>query len=101
MLPEDTIKWDAGAKEWATISLPPKSQRTDNGAHSVLAIGYDDEKRRILCQNSWGPGKTDMFYMGYEWILDFDATADFWMLRLVAQDGDRGEAATFAREVKL
>jgi len=77
-------KADAGI--WDIGSLPSRNGPSDNfGGHAVLAIGFDDEKKRILCQNSWGESNSGapLFWMGYEWIKDFEATSDFWMIRLV------------------
>jgi hypothetical protein len=58
----------------------PAAQRNkrpseDNGGHIVLAIGYDDTKQVIFCQNSWGgapPSKpvagSPIFAMSYSWV---------------------------------
>jgi len=78
---------------WSFKALPKDNQlRGDFGGHAVLAIGYDDEKQRILCQNSWGAypdgwgdGK-GVFWLGYDWIRDYEATSDFWMMRLLTSD---------------
>ncbi|EXJ79108.1 hypothetical protein A1O3_08609 [Capronia epimyces CBS 606.96] len=62
---------------------PPEKR---NG-HSVLAIGYDDDKQQVLVQNSWGQkwGKgKGVFLMPYAWITDFEATNDFWTIRTAA-----------------
>jgi hypothetical protein len=57
-----------------------------------LVVGYDHDKERILCQNSWGVVGMDingwkspggLFWMKYQWILDWEATDDFWMCRAV------------------
>jgi len=54
--------------------------------HSVIAVGFDPSRNRVLCQNSWGPySKSARFWMPYSWIRDFEATKDFWMLRLLDQ----------------
>jgi C1A family cysteine protease len=51
--------------------------------HTILAIGYDDEKQAVLIQNSLGPtwGGNGTFWMPYSWITDFAATNDFWTIR--------------------
>ncbi|MCJ1451122.1 hypothetical protein MMC28_001457 [Mycoblastus sanguinarius] len=68
-------------------SKPPQSDkgRYIYGGHAVLAVGYDDENRLVRCLNSWGDdfSKHGLFWMPYYWITDFEATDDFWMLRLV------------------
>ena len=50
------------------------------GAHTVLAVGYDD--KNIIALNSWGKswGNAGTFLMPWEWITDFAATRDFWVL---------------------
>ncbi|KAK0641861.1 hypothetical protein B0T16DRAFT_516388 [Cercophora newfieldiana] len=50
------------------------------GAHAVIAVAFDDAKKRILCKNSWG-ANNPFFWMSYTWILDFEATDDFWTVR--------------------
>ena len=53
------------------------------GGHTVLAIGYDDDRRQVLVQNSRGPawGGSGTFWMPYAWITDCAATNDFWTIR--------------------
>ncbi|PMD41209.1 hypothetical protein L207DRAFT_565162 [Hyaloscypha variabilis F] len=60
--------------------------------HAVLTVGFEDlgddkhpYKGRILVQNSWGPDITSKahFWMPYEYIMDWEATDDFWMIREV------------------
>jgi C1A family cysteine protease len=57
----------------------------DSHGHCVLIIGYDDTKRVVICQNSGGSNSTKkgvpIFYMPYEYVLDYHATSDFWTLR--------------------
>lgn len=75
--------------------------------HTVLAIGFRDAEPSpapaapaaagsvapepvrgwVLCQNSWGPDSTTVshtarFWLPYDWVRDYDATDDFWMVRL-------------------
>jgi hypothetical protein len=45
------------------------------GGHIVLAVGYDDVKKVVFCQNSWGEGTAKVptpgapiFAMDYSWI---------------------------------
>ena len=80
-------------------SPPPKRYNREKaapetlGGHTVLAIGYDDSRKQVLCQNSWGTGlnadgkpdagqsKDGRFWMDYSWITDWEASDDFWMIR--------------------
>lgn len=51
--------------------------------HTVLAIGYDDDRQQVLIQNSRGSSWSEngMFWMPYSWITDYAATNDFWTIR--------------------
>ena len=81
---------------WKTKGQKRHSSPTGgHGGHSVLAIGYNDTRRLVLIQNSWGPKYeypngngpgsnlvTDgTFWMPYAFIQDFAATFDFWTIR--------------------
>jgi len=77
---------DPNTKYWTLPPLPGKSGPSEDfGGHAVLAIGFDDGNSRILCQNSWGEAGegAPYFWIGYDWIKDFEATSDFWMIRVV------------------
>ena len=52
----------------------------DEGGHAVVAVGYDD--KNVIALNSWGKswGNAGTFLMPWEWITDFAATSDFWVL---------------------
>ena len=55
------------------------------GGHAVVAVGYDDAKKRLIMRNSWGTGWGDRgyFYLPYEYITTPNLAADFWTIRLV------------------
>lgn len=84
---------DAESGIWDIGPLPSdKGPDKNHGGHAVLAVGFGGGNQRVLCQNSWGDGtdvngneveSAPLFWMGYEWIKDFQATSDFWMIRLV------------------
>ena len=50
------------------------------GGHAVTAVGYDN--KNVIVLNSWGKswGNAGTFTMPWEWITDFAATRDFWVL---------------------
>jgi C1A family cysteine protease len=52
----------------------------DWGGHAVVAVGYNDTN--VIALNSWGKswGNAGTFLMPWEWITDFAATHDFWVL---------------------
>ena len=62
---------------------PPKNDEGNPayGSHAVIAVSFDDKKKCILCKNSWGDSLYPWFWMPYTWILDFEATHDFWTIR--------------------
>ena len=64
-------------------SKPPRDENGNSyGGHAVVAVGYDDERQLVRCLDSWGDEYGE-FWMPYQWVTDFKATNDFWMLRLV------------------
>jgi C1A family cysteine protease len=80
-------KWSMpDRKEWNAKMI---SYTGDDGVdrvagHAVLAIGYDNDTGLVLCMNSWGKawGEEGCFWMSFDYIKDWEATNDFWMLRL-------------------
>jgi C1A family cysteine protease len=53
------------------------------GGHAVMACGYDQNVKRILVRNSWGPdwGLQGYFWMPYEYISNTDLADDLWTIR--------------------
>jgi len=87
------IKFKKDGKEWVLLDVPKDRRhygpKQKLGGHAVLAIGFQDGKKkdrsgRGLCQNSWGSNEGDagcpFFWMPYNYITDFSATMDFWMI---------------------
>jgi C1A family cysteine protease len=56
------------------------------GGHAVVAVGYDETRRRFILRNSWGAawGLAGYFTMPYDYLLDGGLSDDFWTIRLVA-----------------
>jgi C1A family cysteine protease len=81
--------WTFENDSWRLMPLTkPRHAPVENrSGHAVMAIGYSETEKAVLCQNSWGFGKDDksLFWVPYEWITDFEATNDFWMMRLVGE----------------
>jgi len=70
----------------ATGVVPmPRQNEAILGGHAVLAVGYDDSKRRFLMRNSWGTqwGMAGYFTMPYAYLLEENLADDFWTLRVV------------------
>lgn len=59
------------------------------GQHAVVAVGYDDSKRRIKVLNSWGSnwGDRGYFYMPYDFIKDSRFCFDFWKTTFASERG--------------
>lgn len=55
------------------------------GGHAVMAVGYDDAAMVFLIMNSWGErwGMKGFFTMPYEYMLNPNLAADFWVIRSV------------------
>jgi C1A family cysteine protease len=62
------------------VRMPGKSERA-LGGHAVMAVGYDQENRRLLIRNSWGKawGKGGYFTMPFAYMETL--AADFWTVR--------------------
>jgi C1A family cysteine protease len=56
------------------------------GGHAVVAVGYDDPRRRFIVRNSWGTswGQSGYFTMPYDYLLDRGLSDDFWTITMVA-----------------
>ena len=91
----ESIPWDTKEAIWSmpdiwadkTVSARHTYPTHSWGGHAVLAVGYDNQKQAVLCQNSWGinvdPWYSEggLFWMPYAWITDYAATNDFWTIR--------------------
>lgn len=83
------FKEDTSKHEWILPALPVDMQHkgpsANNGGHTVLCIGYDDDRGQVLIQNSAGPDWKEQprFWMDYSWVKDWEASDDFWMIRSV------------------
>jgi C1A family cysteine protease len=64
------------------IPIPGKKERMDGG-HAILAVGYDDSRKRLIIRNSWGTGWGDdgYGYLPYRFIEDPGLSDDFWVIR--------------------
>ncbi len=64
------------------VNMPQPGERTVGG-HAVLAVGYDDNEKRFIVRNSWGPkwGMKGYFTMPYAYVADRNLSDDFWTIR--------------------
>ena len=59
------------------------------GRQTVMAVGYDDNKKHFIILNSWGEGWGDggYFYMPYNFIKDSSMCYDFWKVTFQCENG--------------
>jgi len=62
--------------------MPKRTERAIGG-HAVLAVGYDDAKKRFVVRNSWGTGwgLKGYFTLPYAYLENRDLSDDFWTIR--------------------
>jgi C1A family cysteine protease len=62
--------------------MPGKTERC-LGGHAVLAVGYDDAKKRLIVRNSWGTGwgMKGYFTLPFGYVQSRDLSDDFWTVR--------------------
>ena len=61
----------------------PKKSEAFLGGHAVDGVGYEMDKKWIICRNSWGSkwGDYGYFYLPFDYISNPNLAADFWMAK--------------------
>lgn len=77
----ESFESDAVAK--SGIMPYPGSHERMFGGHAVLAVGYEDSSKYLICRNSWGAawGDKGYFYMPYAVAENRNLSDDFWTLQ--------------------
>lgn len=54
----------------------------------MLAVGYDEQRERMLVRNSWGVdwGIEGYFTMPYDYISNDNLADDFWTIRAIEDE---------------
>lgn len=90
---------DYGNQKSGVMSIPTyhEKAREPVGRHAVMAVGYDDTKKCVIVQNSWGVGWGDKgyFYMPYEFITDSKMCYDFWKITFACERAAKPSPADF------
>ncbi len=79
----DSFESAAVAKS-GEVSMPGPGEALVGG-HAVVAVGYDEARRRFILRNSWGTawGQAGYFTMPYDYLLDGGLSDDFWTVTLI------------------
>jgi C1A family cysteine protease len=66
------------------LNMPKKNEKV-MGGHAVMAVGYNDSKKRFLVRNSWSEswGMKGYFTMPYNYLADRNLSDDFWTIQRV------------------
>jgi C1A family cysteine protease len=72
----------AAVAKTGTVNMPKKSERV-LGGHAVVAVGYNDTKKRFIVRNSWGVnwGQKGYFTMPYDYLADRNLSDDIWTIQ--------------------
>lgn len=92
---DDPFIVDTDGQRYTLVPLNEPHEEPDKprGGHAVFALGYD--KDNVICQTSWGPDygpdggiKDGLFRMPWNYISDFEATTDFWVIKTFRPGND-------------
>ncbi|MGE3410301.1 MAG: C1 family peptidase [Pirellulales bacterium] len=77
--------FESRAVEKSGVMPMPKRNERALGGHAVLAVGYQERRKRFTVMNSWSEdwGDGGYFYMPFEFITNPNYADDFWSIDLV------------------
>ncbi len=83
----ESFESDAVART-GRVNMPQPGEK-DVGGHAVMAVGYDDARKRFLIRNSWGTdwGLKGYYTMPYDYLADRNLSDDFWTIRAFENPG--------------
>lgn len=69
-------------RKTGNMPVPDTENEEYMGGHAVLCVGYDDDRKVVICRNSWGPtwGDKGYFYMPYAFFRNKDECDDMWVV---------------------
>ena len=70
------------------VPMPDARRERLLGGHCMYVVGYDDKTRMFLVANSWGDawGAKGFCFIPYDYLINLNLSADFWMVRRVEFD---------------
>lgn len=80
----ESFESDEAAKT-GDIPMPQAGEQL-LGGHAILLVGFSDEKRCFIAENSWSTswGDKGFAYLPYDYLERHDLAADFWTIQTVA-----------------
>jgi C1A family cysteine protease len=77
-------------KRTGIVPMPRRGERM-LGGHAVLVVGYDDSRKHVIVQNSWGArwGDRGFFFLPYAFLLNPDHAWDLWTVRRMSDQPAR------------
>lgn len=80
----DSFESDAVAAS-GIVPMPDLTREQVVGGHCVMAVGYDQTTKTIICRNSWGKnwGMDGYFTMPFDYAFNTELSDDWWMASVV------------------
>ena len=83
-----TVYQSFEGEEVAKTGIVPMPNKNESmlGGHCVLLVGFDDDKKQFIVQNSWGEewGDNGYCYFPYEYLTNANLASDFWTMEKIS-----------------